>query len=121
MVDNQKVARDIMILLQTIEEGMEHINNRIREENVLATSYFFDDIVSAITSIVRSLQPILPHLGENRVLTQSEQLIAAMEEMTSGYEQEDEAKTIRALQELMPAFKAWQGELNRCLILYTSC
>lgn len=120
MSDQQEVARDIMKLSETILEGMEHIDSRMKEGNVLDTSYLFQDIVSALTSIFNSLQPILPQLSENRVVVLSDQLIAAMADMTSGYEQKEEEKAAQALQGLLPVFHTWQNELDRCLRVYTA-
>lgn len=120
MPDRYKVARDIMTLLQTIEEGMEHMEGCMQSESALDTSYLFDDIVNAITSILKSIQAILPQLVENQMLELSEQLIAATEVMTSAYEQKDEEKVIIALRDFRPGFKAWQSELNRCLLSYTA-
>jgi hypothetical protein len=120
MSDQQEVARDIMKLAETVLEGVDHINVRMQEGNVLDTSYLFEDIVSALTSIFSSLQPIIPHLCENKLITLSEQLILSMGDMTAGYEKKDDAMISQALQGLFPVFRTWQNELDRCLRLYTA-
>lgn len=120
MSDQQEVARDIMRLAETVLEGMEHINVRMQEGSVLDTAYLFEDIVSALTSIFNSLQPILPQLSDNTIVVLSEPLIQAMGEMTTGYERKDDAMASQALQGLLPAFRTWHNELDRSLRLYTA-
>lgn len=118
MADQLEVARDVMRLMDTIQEGLEHINEGVKEGMVLDTAYLFDDIVQALISILNSLQPIFPHLTENRLESLTAQLLAVMRDMTSGYERNDEEKTAAALQALLPEFENWKNELDRCLTLY---
>ncbi|MEN6461775.1 MAG: hypothetical protein ABFC94_10440 [Syntrophomonas sp.] len=118
---NNEVTSGIVDLLSTILEGLEHIRNRLREGHLADTMYLFEDITRAFYSINNSLEPIISELPENQLLSLTDQLINIMEDMTTAYKQDDIEKSKADMQFLLlPGFKKWKIELERCLNIYNA-
>jgi len=118
-VEQFQIASDIISLSDTIIEGLEHIKKRVYEGYFEETYYLLEDITDAVASINKAAEPILPLLGENRIEQYAEHLNRLIEEMISNYEAQriEKAKTDMQLV-LIPAFKEWKNELERCLSEY---
>lgn len=114
-----QIASDIINLSDTIMEGLEHIKKRVYDGHFEETYYLLEDIIDAVASIHKATEPMLPLLGENRIEQYSEHLTRLIDEMTNNYEAQriEKAKTDMQLV-LIPAFKQWKTELERCLSDY---
>lgn len=114
-----QIAGDIINLSNTIMEGLEHIKSRIVDGYFEDTYYLLEDIINAIASIHKATEPLLPLLGDNQIEQYTEQLTHLIDEMTNNYQakQIEKAKIDMQLV-LIPAFKEWKNELERCLSNY---
>jgi hypothetical protein len=120
MTDRIEVAWDIIKLAETIKEGIQHIHTQADEESIMDADYLFEDIVTAFTSVFKSLQLVYPYLSENRLMAVSEQLVPSMQKLTKCFQHRDEEKAGPAFQDLLPVFEAWYDEITRVLQLYTA-
>lgn len=117
MLEGKREVFDyILDLTDTMLEGMEHLKNRMQEGYFEDTCYLYFDIVKAIASIYDALEPLIPQLGDNRIEDFTGELNRVNEKMVEIYEQKqfEIAKDNMEFQ-LLPAFKKWKIELERCL------
>ncbi|MGS0763330.1 hypothetical protein [Syntrophomonas curvata] len=116
-----QIASDIISLSDTIMEGLEHIKKRVFDGYFEETYYLLEDIIDAIASIHKATEPMLPLMGENRIEQYAEHLNHLIDEMTNNYQTQriEKAKTDMQLV-LIPAFKEWKNELERCLSDYVA-
>lgn len=114
-----QIASDIISLSDTIMEGLEHVKKRVLDGYFEETYYLLEDIINAIASIHKATESMLPLLGDNRIEQYTEQLNRLIDEMTNNYQTQriEKAKTDMQLV-LIPAFKEWKNELERCLSDY---
>ncbi len=111
-----EISTEIMALAATIEEGLGHLNKRMGELHFEDTRYLFNDIVEAYLSIMNALEGLMEKLAPNELVEKSGQLQVAMEKMNHSYEANkvDEARMDMQFI-LFPAFKAWMGEMEKCI------
>ena len=114
-----QIASDIINLSDTIMEGLEHIKQRVLEGYLEDTYYLLEDIINAVASIHKATEQMLPVLGENRIEEYTQHINHLIDEMTNNYKEQriEKAKTDYQLV-LIPAFKIWKNELEKCLSDY---
>lgn len=119
VVDQFQIASDIINLSDTIMEGLEHIKQRVLDGYLEDTYYLLEDIINAVASIHKATEQMLPVLGENRIEEYTQHINHLIDEMTNNYKEQriEKAKTDYQLV-LIPAFKKWKNELERCLSDY---
>lgn len=119
VVDQFQIASDIINLSDTIMEGLEHIKQRVLEGYLEDTYYLLEDIINAVASIHKATEQMLSVLGENRIEEYTQHINHLIDEMTNNYKEQriEKAKTDYQLV-LIPAFKKWKNELERCLSDY---
>jgi hypothetical protein len=119
IVEQFQIASDIINLSDTIMEGLEHIKHRVSEGYLEDTYYLLEDIMNAVASIHRATEPMLSVLGENSIEEFAQHINHLIDEMTNNYkEQRIEKAKIDFQLVLIPAFKEWKNELERCLSDY---
>jgi len=119
IVEQYQIASDIINLSDTIMEGLEHIKQRVSEGYLEDTYYLLEDIINAVASIHKATEQILPVMGENHIEEYTQHINHLIDEMTNNYKEQriEKAKTDYQLV-LIPAFKKWKNELERCLSDY---
>ena len=111
-----QIAGDIISLSDTIMEGLEHIKQRVLDGYLEDTYYLMEDIINAVASIHRAIDPMLPLMGENQIEELTCNINHLIDEMINNYrEQRIEKAKIDFRLVLIPAFKEWKNELERCL------
>lgn len=118
---NEEVVRGILTLLETILEGLEHIKVRLMEGHLADTMYLFEDVTRAFASINNSLEPIIQQFEPNQIVPLFDQLSKMIGEMAENYKQDQIEKAKSDMQFLLlPDFKRWKSELERCLNIYNA-
>ncbi|MBO8138812.1 MAG: hypothetical protein H0Z40_11955 [Desulfotomaculum sp.] len=109
-------------LAETCLEGLEHVKKKLNEGHFESTMLLFHDSLDAFFRMQASVQPILGELPPNELESRADSLRDAFELAVSAYEQGDRAKVQEIMQfTLVPTYKKWQAELNRCLRPYLEC
>ena len=108
------VCREILSLGGTMEEGLDHLANRMGEGHLEDTRFLFADIQDAFRSISMALE--MDFAVENEIPVFSERLQLAFDKMNRSYEDNKLDSGRMDMQfVLYPAFKEWMQEINRCL------
>jgi len=110
------IMRRIIELLETCLEGLEHAKSKMNEgdfENGIIMLHNMVDYYQAELF----LQPLMKDLPANQIERLDEALRNSFDLVTSAYEHGDSAKAVEFMQfSVLPNFKKWQAELNRCLL-----
>ncbi len=110
------ITTEILDLIITIEEGLEHLNKRMGELHFEDTRYLFQDILEAYLSIMTAMEGLMDNLNTDAVLEKSKQLHNAMEQMNQSYEVNKMDKARMDMQfVLVPTFKQWKSAMESCL------
>ncbi len=116
MYNNIAVIYNILGLLPTIQEGLNHIQKQLSELRYEQALDLLEDTMMGIASIESALQPIIIESGENTKEMKFEALKKSMSKVVSLYETGKETELERQIQEtILPEFKAWKEELDRVL------
>ena len=110
------MASDINELVNTIEEGLKHIQTRARDGYFEDTLYLFEDIVEGLNSIFEALQSIDASRNLNRAQNKTVNLLDALDAINLAYRETNTADADLLINnKLMPAFAEWKAELEGCL------
>lgn len=113
MSDQQSIITGMFHLLDTIKEGLQHIEKRLGEGHFEDTAYLFEDIKEAFSSIFKTIEPVIP---EHKMLGElTDKLLIGLEAMNSSYENKklDQARIDLQFM-LFPAYRSWQEEMQKC-------
>jgi len=106
-------------LADTCLKGLEHIRSKLNQGEFNSTLMMFHDSANAFHQMQKSIQTVLKELPDNELELLSDSLRDTIELVVSTYEQEDRGKVLEILQfTLLPQYKKWQDELNRCFQPY---
>ena len=106
-------------LAETCLKGLEHVKSKLNEGEFDSTMMMFHDSANAFYQMHKSIQPVLKELPDNELESLSASLRDTIELDVSTYEQGDRGKVLEILQfTLLPQYKKWQAELNRCFRPY---
>ena len=120
MNEQIEVINKLLELLETMEEGLIYIEEKLSERDPKNAIKMLMDTTDAFASIEVSLQPILPELPENSVQEKTDGLRSGLAIMISEYENNQGIKALECLQSnTMPAFNIWRAELEQVLRPYT--
>jgi len=115
-----EVMKKIMELTDTMEEGMEHIKEKLNQRAPGKAVKMLLDTTTAFTHIEEALEPMLEELPENSIQEKTDKLRSALAVMVSEYEKSKGLRGREILQfSLEPAFKNWRAELEEVLKPYT--
>ncbi len=113
------VMRQAKDLSDTCLEGLEHVKSKLKEGEFESTMMMFHDSANAFYQMLKSIQPVLKELPGNELESLSDSLRDTLELVVSAYAQGDRGKVLEILQfTLLPQYKKWQAELNRCFQPY---
>jgi len=113
------VIKQVIDLTETMEEGMEHIKEKLQEGKPEKAIKMLLDTTTAFTHIEEALEPMLPELPENSIEEKTDKLRSALAIMVSEYEKSQGLRGREILQfNLEPAFKNWREELKEVLNPY---
>ncbi len=119
MADSVEIVNDILELTDTVIEALDHLNKRLLEGHLEESRYLLEDVKDAIASIQNAAELFIPHLGDNQVISLTEEFNEKMEEMTATYEMKQLEKAKVDMQWIvMPLAAKWREELSRCLVAF---
>jgi hypothetical protein len=113
MSEQHAIIIEVFDLADTIGEGLQHLEKRMGEGHFEDTGYLFEDIKEAFKTISRAIEP---DVSEQMTLGElSEKFSTALDNMNANY---DHSKLDLARMDLqfvlLPAYKGWQSELQKC-------
>lgn len=110
------VMRRTVELAATCLEGIEHIRIRVNKGYFEDTIQLLQDFVHAVYQMEKSIQPIVNELPPNQLEEFTTLLRDAIDLVVSAYEKGEGGKALEIIQfNLLPSYKKWQSELERCL------
>lgn len=109
----QNVIREVLKLLPTIDEALQHMIIQLVELRLEESSILFQDVAEAIGSIVSSLLPLLTVEATSGILPYTTHLREGISQVADAYEAVDLVAVQSALvNKLIPAFHCWQQEIK---------
>lgn len=116
-----EVIKKVLELLDTIEEGFEHVQKHLIELQYENAFVVMNDIIQGISSIGRAIQPMMDKLPQNDINTLLGDINKGMKKVVSNFEQGKEVNIQNQIVvEILPAFNNWKNELEKILKPYLS-
>lgn len=114
-----EVIHNIVPLLNTIEEGFNHIKKQLLELRYEEALGLLEDVVLGIFSIEDAIEPMILGLEENKIETFGIALKENINKTLAMYEDGKEAGlATQIVEEVLPAFQDWKEEIERVLRPY---
>lgn len=116
---NKKVINNILNLVETMEEGLYYIKNKLRGLNIEGSIGALTDLIAAFIEVEKSITPILEEISATGITQKSDNLRRAFDIIVKEYEENKGKKAYEILQlNLEPDFKKWKDELESVLRPY---
>jgi len=116
---NQEVIKNTLDLLETMEEVMNYVKNKLKELNIEGTITLLTDLITAFIQVEKSLLPMMNKLRQNQILEKTDKLRIAFDSMVKEYENSKGQRAYEIMQfTLNPAFSNWRQELENTLKPY---
>ncbi len=114
------VMRRTVELSETGLEGLEHMKQQIEEGYFEQSLPLFTDVISAYLEIEKSLSLFSDELSPNQLAATGQQLSASIETVVAAFEKGGGRESIYDLlnSRVIPQYRVWQEELQRCLQPY---
>ena len=117
--ENIEVINNILQLLLTIEEGLEHIKIQLEELRYEEALGLLEDSILGTDSIKNAIEPMKQELEEDNIVELGTVLEKNISKTISSYEDGRETNLEKQLEEgILPAFKNWKHELDKVLKPY---
>ncbi|MCC5910852.1 MAG: hypothetical protein JJT76_10490 [Clostridiaceae bacterium] len=117
--EETQVAKNILDLTDTMDEGFNYITEKLENENIKETVSMLLDVIKAFASIERALEQVLVQLKENNIPEKTNKLRDALDSIVNEYEVNKGKNAIKIMQvNLAPTFESWKDELERVLRPY---
>ncbi|WP_053955791.1 hypothetical protein [Inediibacterium massiliense] len=114
----QEVIQKTLDLLETMEEGIVYVKEKLEQLNIEATITVMTDLITAFIEIEKSITPILEK-QDNKIKEATYKLRNALDTMVKEYETTKGQKSVEIMQlNIEPAFKNWKKELEKTLRPY---
>lgn len=115
-----EVIYNMLPLLDTMEEGIEHLGKQLSELRHEEAFGMIQDIMFGIASVENSLVPIVEEIGDKGIEKTSLELSRKLARVVSGYRDGNSIETERRVkEELKPAFKEWKTAIESSLKVFT--
>lgn len=114
-----EVIKQLLALIETMEEGIIYIDNQIRDGAHENTLRIAEDVLSAFSAVEDSLQRMAHQINISAVQKYHSELLEAFGQLVAMYEEEkwDLAEpTIQAV--LLPRYLAWKKQIEEMLSPY---
>ncbi|MEN6390251.1 MAG: hypothetical protein ABFD04_07505 [Syntrophomonas sp.] len=117
-MDNDiEVIRQSLDLSNTIGEGLEYIKLRFEGGHFEETLILFQDVIQALISIQKAVQPIAANLSSNQLEPLIANINYSLEDVIAEFEKGNWSMTTGIIEQtLLPAYYKWQEELERCFV-----
>ncbi len=118
-MSEQEVIRKTLDLLETMEEGLTYIKEKLKELNIEVTMPILADTINAFSTIEESANSFLKDATSGDMAENTDKLRKAFNFIVEEYENDRGQKALEIMQlTLEPAFKSWKAELERVLRPY---
>jgi len=116
--NNEEIAvlNHVLELLPTMEQGMDYIREKLKEEKPEACIAILGDLIEAFEGVEESILPLLNKLEAPGYMKKHDRLKEAFAEMVEEYENNQGAEAHALMEDsLYPAFIQWKEELEENL------
>jgi hypothetical protein len=115
------IIRRTLELADTCLQGLEHAKACLNEGRFEDGIIMLHDTVYGYYQMEKALVPVLANLLDTKMRPFGEALSNALDIMVSVQERGERAKALELMQfSVVPAYKKWHAELNRCLRPYVA-
>ncbi|MBU9722283.1 MULTISPECIES: hypothetical protein [Bacillaceae] len=105
-----EVMKKSQELVDTMVEGLEHIQRLLSEGHEAQTVYLFENVVLAYTTIEKSLEPIQAEIKNEELQSVTKNLAHVLELVVDSYEAKDYGKVQEVIQfTLTPQVINWKA------------
>ena len=119
MKGNIEVMESILALIETIEEGFEHIQEQLAQLRYEEALGLLQDAMMGIQSIDEAVEPMATDLKENNIDSLGANLKAHMSQVVASYETDAKENLEKLIQDkVLVAFTDWKDEIERVLRPY---
>ncbi|WP_069998865.1 hypothetical protein [Cellulosilyticum sp. I15G10I2] len=113
------VMERLLELLNTLEEGILHIQSQLKELQYEEALFILQDVMEGIASIENALEPMASNLAKNNIKELENDLITAIAKTVASYEQENEINLEKQIEQgVTPTFMRWKEEIEGILQPY---
>jgi len=118
----QEVIEKILELLDTMEEGLDYVQNQVRKLKYEDAFIVMNDLIDALDSIDSSIQPMQNELQQNNINALSSALKVCLNKVVERFDQNNEVNIDSLLEnEVILEFTKWKEEIERVLRPYIIC
>jgi len=115
----REVIERILELLNTMEEGLDYVQNQLGELKYEEALIVVKDLIDALDSIDSSIQPMDNKLPQNNISALSSSLKACFDKVVGKFDQNNEVIIDSLLEkEVIPEFARWREEIDKVLRPY---
>lgn len=116
MKEHFEVISRLLELAETCQEGLEYARDALGRGMVGDSVAVTADALEAFSNMEANLPPLLPGLSENRIPELTGRLRGAFDLVVAAYEGSSAGKALEYTQfVLVPGYRRWREELERCL------
>ncbi|TFJ94293.1 hypothetical protein [Lentibacillus salicampi] len=113
------VMKQSSALLETVDEGLQHMQTLLKHGKYEATISLFEDIVQAFSTIEKSVLNLPEELLTDDIQSLTGKVRNALDSVVDAYEANRYGSVRELLQfTLLPVYRKWAKELNRTFTLY---
>ena len=115
MINNIEVINNILPLLSTIEEGLNHIKKQLAEVSYEEAFMLLQDSIMGIIAIEDALKPMgkdIEALDNLKIIQAKQELNQYMDEVITLYENKRYEELEKKLQLMLDAFIIWKEALE---------
>ncbi len=107
------VIKNILNLLETMEEGIVYIEGKLEDLELEETTNVLSDIIGAYSAVESALVPLIDDIGENQIEIKSDIFRGQLDTLVMDYERNNGQKAYEILNaSVKPAFEAWREEIE---------
>jgi len=113
MQKKREVMKQSLELLQTIQEGLTHVQQSLNERKYDQTISLFEDAVYAFNTVENSVRGLGSEFVSDAADQTRERIVKGLDTAVGFYEQNAFGRVQETLQfTLIPAFEQWKKQLN---------
>lgn len=110
------VIKNTLELLETMEEGIIYIEDKLKDLKLEETTNVLSDIIGAYSAVESALIAIKDNIGENQIEIKSDIFRGQLDTLLTDYEKNSGQRAYEILTvSVKPAFQAWKREIEMSL------
>ncbi|GAE94582.1 hypothetical protein JCM21714_3753 [Gracilibacillus boraciitolerans JCM 21714] len=114
MEKQYEIMQQALVLAETLQEGILHIQTELNQSNFSNTMYLFEDVVHAFSSIESANKQLNESVISEELFEQTDKVKKAIELVVNQYELGNKGKVQEILQfNLLPAIKRWRTTMEQ--------